>query len=447
MNNIYILILILLPLLIFLYFKFIKTKNSNKFQYLLERPSNYFFGKENILFVDSNHSLVKTIDKFCRQNNIYNSGVNINNSGVIISLSGGVDSMVVLAILIHLSIIHKFQIYACSLNYNLREEQNDEMEFLKLYCEKWEIKCYFRDVKGYSRKKEDSGSRTEFEEESRKVRFELYKEIMKNHNCDGIFVGHHKDDIIENIFTNSMKGANLLDLEVMKEISIIHGVNIYRPLLEYHKDIIYEFAHTYNIPYFLDTTPKWSRRGKMRNEIFPLFDNIFSKSWRIKLKDLGEQSNNWGKYINQYVIYPWYNEITFGKYGFIIPIKNQPKLIYTNVLVLAMHKLGKHMLKGTSIDKILENIKINDSNKVINLDSGFMMFIEQSNSFLIFHKDSIQNELNNMNPNFEKTNLLIDFLNGYIDYNKNNYSGKINKKTFINMECELPMELVKIFNL
>jgi len=430
--------------MILTYYILFTKKKKDKYQYLLEKPKHYYFGKETILSIDISNPLVKTIHNFCQKNNIY-------KSGAIVSLSGGVDSMVILAILINLSTFYKFKIYVCCLNYNLREEQSDEMEFLKLYCNNYGIKCYFGTVKGYSRKKEDSGSRTEFEEESRKIRFNLYKEIINIHNCNGIFVGHHKDDIIENIFTNSMKGGNLLDLEVMKEISSIHSVNIYRPLLEYHKDIIYNFAHSNKIPYFLDTTPKWSRRGKMRNEIFPLFDNVFGKSWRSKLKDLGVQSNNWGQYIKEYIINPWYNEITFGKYGFIIPFKNQPKLIYSNVLVLAMHKIGKHMLKNSSVDKILQNKE--NINKIIILDSGFMMFIDPSNTeeFIIFHKDSIQNELNNLyyiNEN-QNSNKLINFTNGYIFHkkinNSNNEYFNINRKIYDKMECNLSIELIKIF--
>jgi tRNA(Ile)-lysidine synthetase-like protein len=433
------LLIIYIIIYLLLAFYFLFNKENKNYQYILDKPENYFFGKENILLINTNNPLVQTIHKFCQKHNIY-------NDGAIISLSGGVDSMVVLAILIHLSKLYEFPIYACTLNYNLREEQIDEIEFLKLYCKNYKINCYFRGVKGYSRKKEDSGSRTEFEEESRKIRFDLYKEIMNNHSCNGIFVGHHKDDIIENIFTNSMKGGNLLDLEVMKEISTIHSVNIYRPLLAYHKDIIYNFAHEYDIPYFLDTTPTWSRRGRMRNEIFPLFDNVFSKSWRVKLKDLGEQSNNWGEYIKEYVITPWYKEIVFGKYGFLIPLKNQPKLIYSNVLVLALHKIGKHMLKSTSVDKILENKETLD--KVIILDSGFVMFIDSSNSqnILIFNKENIQNELNNSEYNYQN-NKIINFINGNIIYKKldNDYK-KINKKIYNEMECNLPIELIKIFD-
>ena len=95
-----------------------------------------------------------------------------------------------------------------------------------------------------------------------------------------------------------MRGHNILDIEVMKHISNINNVNIYRPLLSYRKSEILRFAEIYKIPYFLDTTPKWSRRGRMRNEIFPLFTDVFSSSWKTKFKEIGTQSNNWSKTIN-----------------------------------------------------------------------------------------------------------------------------------------------------
>lgn len=432
-----ILVLLIIFILLLAYLIYIPAP----YQYLLEKPKNYHFGDEQIYKIDINLPIVKKIETFCIDNNIL-------KNGVIISLSGGVDSMVVLAILIRLSLKYKFRIYACSINYNLRKEQSAEMNFLKLYCNIYDVKCYFKEVKGYSRKKYDSGPeenkfpsnwmnffekkitscpRSEFEEESRKIRYDLYQEIINKHKCSGVFVGHHKDDIIENIFTNSMKGANLLDIEVMKEISNIRGTNIYRPLLNCHKDVIYNLAHTYSIPYFLDTTPKWSRRGRMRNEIFVLFDNVFTKSWRNKLKDLGDQSNKWGEYINNYVINPIYQEITFGKYGFIIPIKIQPNLIYKILLMKSMHKLGYHMLKNTSIDKILENK--DTINKVIDLDSGFKMYIhpDKTDTFLLFNKDDIQKNLLNVDNIYDLDTTLLNFLNANINFGKGNLKPELIK--------------------
>ena len=242
--------------------------------------------------------MIKCLDEFCIKNSL-------KDKAIIISLSGGVDSMVTLAILIYLQKTYNFTIFTASIDYGLRNESNDESEFLIQYTKTFGIKSYVSYVRGFSRKKNDSGSRSEFEEESRNLRFNTYKKIIDENNLEkdtGVFVAHHQDDIVENIFTNSMKGANLLDLEVIKEINTIHNVKIFRPFIGFKKQVIYDFAHKYGIPYFLDTTPKWSKRGKMRNEIFPLLDSVFGQDWRNKMKQLGSQSNEWGNYIDKYII-------------------------------------------------------------------------------------------------------------------------------------------------
>lgn len=347
-------------------------RQSNKnYNYLLEKPTNYKFNKDFVDLIKEDEKLVRCIDQFCSEHDIY-------KTGTIISLSGGVDSMVVLAILLFLQTKHNFKIYTASIDYGLRSESKYESEFLDKYTKMFGIKSYISFVKGVSRKKNDSGKRSEFEEESRHIRFNTYKKIIAENDLPkdcGVFVAHHQDDIVENIFTNSMKGANLLDLEVMKPISVIHDVSILRPLLEFKKQVIYDFAHQYNIPYFLDTTPEWSRRGRMRNVIFPLLDAVFSPDWRNQLKLLGTQSNEWGEYFNTYILNPWLSEVKKGSHGIIIPIKSQPKLIYSNLILKSLHQIGENMIKRNSVDTIMETILKGKQNKIITLDNHRMAYL------------------------------------------------------------------------
>jgi tRNA(Ile)-lysidine synthetase-like protein len=355
---------------------------QNKFQYLLESPNNYNFDSNYLDLVKYDSSpLIKCLDEFCIKNSL-------KDKAIIISLSGGVDSMVTLAILMYLKKNYNFTIFTASIDYGLRNESNDESEFLIQYTKTFGIKSYVSYVRGFSRKKNDSGSRSEFEEESRNLRFNTYKKIIDENNLEkdtGVFVAHHQDDIVENIFTNSMKGANLLDLEVIKEINTIHNVKIFRPFIGFKKQVIYDFAHKYGIPYFLDTTPKWSKRGKMRNEIFPLLDSVFGQDWRNKMKQLGSQSNEWGNYIDKYIINPWLSEVKKGKAGIIIPLKDQPILIYSNVIMKSLHSISQSMLKKSSLEKI-NNLLITKHNKLVTLDgtlkklNSFNLAEEQSSS-------------------------------------------------------------------
>ena len=353
-------------------YEFMNLNDKNdKYNKLLERPSNYIFNTNYLNKITySSSPLIETIDNFCKTNSVY-------MTGAIVSLSGGVDSMVLLAILLFLQKQNYFSIYTATIDYGLREESKDESKFLIKYTKMFNIKNYTSYLKGISRKQTDSIPRSEFEDESRLLRFNTYKKIISENklspNC-GVFVAHHQDDIIENIFTNIMKGGNLLDLEVMKTQNNIHEINIFRPLLEFNKQTIYDFAHEFSIPYFLDTTPLWSRRGQMRNNIFPLLDSVFGQQWKNKLKTLGTQSNTWGDYINNCIIEPWYNQVIINKnFKYVmIPLKTQPKLIYSNIIMKSLHNIGEKMIKQTSVNKIYNEYNKPDRtpNKIISLD-GF----------------------------------------------------------------------------
>jgi len=398
----------------------------NRYQYLLESPNNYKFDSNYLDLVKYDSSpLIKCLDDFCKANSL-------KDKGIIISLSGGVDSMVTLAILIFLQKSYNFTIYTASIDYGLRNESNDESNFLIEYTKTLDITSYVSYVKGISRKKNESGSRSEFEEESRNLRFNTYKKIIEENELEkdtGVFVAHHIDDIVENIFTNSMRGANLLDLEVMKETNTIHNVKIFRPFIGFKKQTIYDFAHQFGVPYFLDTTPKWSKRGKMRNEVFPLLDSVFGKDWRNKMKQLGSQSNEWSNYIDKYVINPWLLEIKTGKAGLIIPLKDQPILIYSNVIMKSLHSISQSMLKKSSLDKI-NNLLLTKHNKLVTLDGTRIGALIESNTQLLI----IDTSLIKIKDNLVENRKYEEIIDGYFHINlkvQSNISKFFNKTNIL----------------
>ena len=77
-------------------------------------------------------------------------------------------------------------------------------------------------------------NRKEFEEYSKKLRYNGYQKFIDK-SYFGVMLGHHKDDVIENIFTNLMYGRNILDLTVIKEVSIKNDIKFLRPMINYPK--------------------------------------------------------------------------------------------------------------------------------------------------------------------------------------------------------------------
>jgi tRNA(Ile)-lysidine synthase TilS/MesJ len=63
---------------------------------------------------------------------------------------------------------------------------------------------------------------------------------------------------------------NLLGMDY---VSIIDEITFIRPLLNTFKKEIYSFANKNNIPFLIDSTPKWSQRGKIRDIVRPALES------------------------------------------------------------------------------------------------------------------------------------------------------------------------------
>lgn len=346
--------------LILILFAIMICKKSNEHQKLLEFPKNYYFGKENF---NINSNILKTeLEKFCEKlDGKYN---------FIVSLSGGVDSMVTLALLCN--IIPKEKIVTASVDYNQRNESTEEINFLKEYLRNHKIENYSVKV-NVGRRKTGEVKRKVFEESSQKIRYDLYKDIIKqkkwNKNRTIILLGHHNDDLVENIFNNFMLGRSLNDLEVMREISLKEKLIFGRPFLKYPKSIIYGLAHDNNIPYFKDTTPLWSKRGLMRKKLFPLLQEIYPNGIN-SLKKQGIMSFNLNKLIDENFVSDFISKVKREVLGDKIifnwsnELNSQSKIVCKERLSAILHSSGVPMISSKSLDIFMRN-KIHKKENVL----------------------------------------------------------------------------------
>lgn len=302
-------------------------------------------------------------------------------STILISLSGGVDSMVLLEIMCEIKKTRNIAISCLFINYNNREESKLEEEFLIDYCLQKNIDFKFINIEF----KRNDIKRSLYEQQTRNIRYSYYKQLCESNNCPGVFLGHHKDDLSENIFNNIMRGnREITDLCVLKKINTVLDVAVFRPMLDFTKDIIYSFAHRYHIPYFLDTTPNWSCRGKMRRNIFPKCVDCYGENYKNSLLKLGEEGEMIGTIFQRYIIDDLYNNnVLITKNGF--SIKRCPVLNELYVLKILIRNIS-HTLK---IDNMrLKNIEIlNNSMKNNSYINKKFTFIK--NYYTIINNDSI----------------------------------------------------------
>jgi tRNA(Ile)-lysidine synthetase-like protein len=295
---------------------------------------------------DLNNELVLTIKNFCERNQN-------KSKKILVSLSGGVDSMVLISVLKFLG----YELVGCHINYNNREETSDEQNFLEYWCSYNLIKLYVKNIINLKRK---NSKRSDYEYESKKIRFDFYKEVMKKEDLGFILLAHHKDDIIENIFANVCRGRYILDLAVIKEQSIINDVTIMRPLIELYKTSIYEFASSYEVPYFKDTTPEWSVRGKFRNKIYPLLQDTFSYNIKSNLLGLSKQSYEWNDLVMGQIIQPFLKSIDYKETKCVFNVENynaHPLCFWNIVFMKVFYFYNKNCPSRKSIQVFMNSIK------------------------------------------------------------------------------------------
>jgi tRNA(Ile)-lysidine synthetase-like protein len=301
---------------------------------------------------------------------------------LIVSLSGGVDSMVILYILHSLNIQY-LDLVAVHLDYHNRSETGLEAEFLFRYCELLKIPLYYKYIHEGTRNRK-SKEREEYEETTKNIRFNLYKNvenIYTNHNKIGVILGHHKGDLQENIFFNLMKGRTLTDLSVIKEDVYMLGINILRPLLCHPKSDIFDFAHKNNIPYFKNTTPVWSNRGKYRNTIEPSLIDTFGNGVLTSLSKISTESDELSMIINKNIIEPYFTTITVkDKKHYLPKTQNQPFTYWKYILHEWCHRNNMNIISHKLLMLIYTKI-----NQEITVTCSNTLKVTITNEYIIIH--------------------------------------------------------------
>jgi tRNA(Ile)-lysidine synthetase-like protein len=323
------------------------------------------FSKDN-----SKIKLYQSLINYCKKYKVKNIGV---------SLSGGVDSMVLLFLLKQMEINKQInKVVAIHIDYNWRKESNIEASFLLNFCSKIQVDFILRNVKHYNAKVDTKIDieRETVEEETKQIRFNTYKFATKKYDLDGICLGHHKDDLIENVFMNLSKSKNILDLFVTEEYSLQNDVYIMRPMLGHHKTDVFEVAHNNNILYFKDTTPDWSFRGTMRRKIFPTME-AFDKMILDNFYKIGVQSQEWGSFIKNKIISPILNKSKTYDYGYSLELlfdfQDIPISFWTEIFVGFFHNRGIKMISQKNLKAFHIWINLNQDS-LFRLSNGFICY-------------------------------------------------------------------------
>ena len=232
----------------------------------------------------------------------------------ILSLSGGVDSMCLLVLLLKANI----QFAAVHIRHSSRlEDTKKELEWVQFVCKTLGVKLFYHHVQVARPHATTGGSdsgitRDEFEDLTRQIRFGMYRKAFDTYSSTQgepayVLIGHHLDDVDENRIAELGKG-NLINIDGMAEDDGDDGsskgkgpnVVVLRPLCRrIRKNSLRTFAQTYLVPHMHNSTPKWSKRGWIRDV---LDDSKLDREWIIDQLDvIGNMSREIDELLEQKV--------------------------------------------------------------------------------------------------------------------------------------------------
>ena len=203
----------------------------------------------------------------------------------IVALSGGADSVSLLFVLKHLERELGISVKAAHCNFHLRgaESVRDE-EFCKQLCERLSVPLHLIhfDTQAYA-----DLHRVSIEMAARDLRYGYFENLRRDIKAQDICVAHHRDDSVETVLLNLVRGTGLRGLRGIQP----RNGNIIRPLLSLSREDIVQYLDALGESYVTDSTNLHNdvKRNKIRLDVMPLLrelnpsvsQSIFESSLRV----------------------------------------------------------------------------------------------------------------------------------------------------------------------
>lgn len=185
---------------------------------------------------------------------------------MLIALSGGADSVALL-----LYMLERGEVAAAAhCNFQLRgAESNRDEAFVRALCEERGVRLF---VRRFETEAEAHRCGESIEMAARRLRYEWFAELCRAEGFRKVAVAHHREDNVETVLLNLIRGTGLHGLTGMEK----EREDVCRPLLHWSKQEILDFLRQRGQDYVTDSSNSDTRyrRNKIRHELLPLLRTI-----------------------------------------------------------------------------------------------------------------------------------------------------------------------------
>ncbi len=315
------------------------------------------------------NSFEKKVFETIKKENLIENGDNI-----VVAVSGGPDSICLLNVLneIKNEKLIDFNMFVAHINHMIREEAGEDEQFVKDFCKNIGIEFYSKSI---DVQKMANNNKIGVEEAGRNARYEFFDEISIKTNSNKIAIAHNKNDKVETVIMNLLRGSGTYGLQ---GIQAKNGKYI-RPIIECERLDIEKYCEEKNIDARIDKTNFENdyTRNKIRNIVIPYVKENFNPNIIETITRLSELIKEENEYIDKQVIniYEQIKIDDLSENEIILDLKKfnlQEKVIKSRLILYTITRLF-----GSS--KGLEKIHIEDIIKLCENNVG--------NKYLIPNKD------------------------------------------------------------
>lgn len=306
------------------------------------------------------------------------------NDKIVIGVSGGPDSICLLHLLNNLKNelkdSLKFEIYVAHINHQIREEADEETEYVKNFCKKLGIECFIKKVNVIEKSNvEKIGT----EEAGRKVRYEFFEEVLNKVGANKIATAHNANDNAETVLMNIFRGTGTSGL---KGIEPIRDNKFIRPIIECERYEIEEYCKQNNLQPKIDKSnfENIYTRNKIRNIIIPEIKEQFNPNVISALNKLSQVAKQENEFIQKYAMEILGKELLICDENVdkvtlnLKKFNNLDYVIKSRVVIVCIQKIqgSTQGIEKIHVDDIIKLCSRNVGNKYLTPNKNVRVFVK-----------------------------------------------------------------------
>lgn len=303
---------------------------------------------------------------------------------IVLGVSGGPDSISMLNILNEIKDEFNFEIYVAHVNHMIRGEAEEDEKYVQEYCTKNNIQCFIKrvDVRQIANT-EKRGT----EETGRKVRYEFFEEVMQKVGANKIAIAHNKNDKVETIIMNLLRGSGISGL---KGIEPIRDNKYIRPLIECERQEIEQYCEEQQLNPRIDKTnfDNDYTRNKIRNIVIPYIKKEFNPNIIETIDRLSQVATEESDYVDKQTNKIYQDLLIEGNQNQIIlklkEFNEQEKVIKGRIILLVTKQLmgSTQGIEKIHIEDIIKLCSNNIGNKFLTPNKNIKFLVKDKKLYI-----------------------------------------------------------------